>query len=259
MLGARNPSIFSFAFFVALASPLAAQNRDRTSEPPTKLEMTPAQRTFAQAYLSAITSQDIERYKRLLHPRTRACITPANAEFFNTIFARRVGRVARNPHTSVRKLKDLGMIKAAQHNGLAYPDRPSHAFEINLISTGARQSAIVAFAVRENGIWYEVLPCPSTKSLELMKQAKLRAVADSIRAREVADTLQDPLRSEILALLREMGAVSATRRYSEAAQVDITMARRVIKALEDDMRRANQINASAATESSGLADAPPQR
>lgn len=260
MRGTRNSSILCLIAVAALASTSGAQNRSRAVAPSSSPDMTPAQRTFAQAYLSAITSPDIERYKRLLHPRTRACMTPANAEFFNTIFARRVGRFARNPHLSVRKLKDAGLINAAKHNGLAYPDRPSHAFEINLISSGPNQYAITAFAVRDNGIWYEVLPCPSAKSLEVMKEAKIRAVADSIKAREVADTLQEPLRGEIVALLKDEGAVSASQRYSAVAQIDLAMARRVIKALEqNELRKEAELNASAEAESSAPVpvDSPP--
>jgi len=250
MLGTRNFSILCFLSFAALASPLAAQNRAADTEPSPKLEMTPAQRTFAQEYIAAVTSSDIERYKRLLHPRTRACITPGNAEFFNTIFARRVDRVARNPHSSVRRLKDRGM-STARSNGLSYPDRPSHAFEINLVSSGPKQSAIIAHAVRVNGIWYEVLPCPSAKSLEVMKEAKLRTIADSVKARQVADTLQDPLRAELLTLLLDEGAVSAAQRYSSVAQIDLAMARRILKLLEQDqMRREVDLNASTATEAS---------
>lgn len=260
MLGTRNSSIFCLIAVAALASTSGAQNRSRAGAASSDPDMTPAQRTFAQAYLAAITSPDIERYKRLLHPRTRACMTAANAEFFNTIFARRVGRFARNPHLSVRKLKDTGMINAAKSNGLAYPDRPSHAFEINLVSSGSKQSAIIAYAVRDNGIWYEILPCPSAKSLEVMKEAKLRAVADSIKAREAADTLQDPLRGEIVTLLKDEGAISASQRYSSVAQIDLAMARRIVKALEqDELRREAELNASAAAESSAPVpvDSPP--
>lgn len=259
MRGTRISSIFSFLCFVAVTTPVAAQNRARNSEPTPKLVMTPAQRTFAQEYIAAITSTDIERYKRLLHPRTRACMTPANADFFNAILARRVDRVAKNPHLSVRKLKDRGM-NSARSNGLAYPDRPSHAFEINLVSSAPKQNAIIAFAVRVNGIWHEVLPCPSAKSLEVMKEAKLRSVADSVKARQVTDTLQDPLRAELLALLLDEGAASAAQRYSSVAQIDLVMARRILKALEqDELRRAAELNASAEAESSLPADAPPQR
>lgn len=235
MRGTRNSSILSLIAVIALASPLYAQNGARAAGSAYTQDMTPAQRTFAQAYLAAITGPDIDRYIRLLHPRTRACITPANAEFFDNIFARRVRRFTKNPQLSVRKLKDASILHAAKNNGLAYPDRPSHAFQINVISSGPNQYAITALAVRENGIWYEVLPCPSAKSLETLRAVKLQSAADSMRARQLADSLQDPLRTEVLMLLQEAGAVSAAQRYSEAAQVDLAMARRVVKALEKEI------------------------
>jgi hypothetical protein len=232
MLGTRNSSIFSLIVIVALASPLDAQTRARDGEPSPKLDMTPAQRTFAQSYLAAITGPDIERYKRLLHKRTLACITESNAEFFNTIFERRVRRYTKDPRASVRKLKNAGLIAAARNNGLNYPERPSHAFSIEMISSGANQYSITAFAVRDNGIWYEVLPCPSAKSLDLMRETKHRATADSVKAVVLADSLQEPLRGELLALLTDSGSITAAKRYADATQVDLAMARRVVKALE---------------------------
>ena len=234
MRGTRNSSILSLIAVITFALPLAAQDRGRAGSAYTQ-EMTPAQRTFSQAYLAAITGPDIERYVRLLHPRTRACITPANAEFFNNIFARRVRRFTKNPQLSVRKLKDLSIVNAAKNNGLSYPDRPSHAFQINVISSGPNQYAITALAVRENGIWYEVLPCPSAKSLEALKEAKVQNAADSVRAGQLADSLKDPLRTGVLIMLQEAGPVSAAKWYAEAAQVDLGIARRVVKVLEREV------------------------
>lgn len=237
MHGTRNSSILSLIFIAALASPLCAQDRMRVGDTGPTQDMTPAQRTFANAYVSAVTGPDIERYKRLLHPRTRACMNRDNADFFNNIFGRRGGRTARNPQVSLEKLpKNFGMFSAARSNGLTYPARPTHAFHINLVGTGPRQSAVIAFAVRENGIWYEVLPCPSAKSLELMREAQRRDAAESITARALADSLQDPLRGELLALVKDSGSISAAKRYSEAAQVELTMARRVVKVLEKEER-----------------------
>ncbi len=215
----------------ALAAPLGAQKGPRANEPAAKLVMTPAQRTFAQDYLAAIKSPDVERYKRLLHPRTRACITPTNDEFFNTIFQRRVGRFAKNAQFSVRKVKGASLVTSARNSGLSYPERPTHAIQIDMIPNHANNYAIVALVVRENGIWYEVLPCPSPKGLEAVREAKARAAADSAAAQAMADSLQGPLRIEVLTLAQDSGSVSAAKRYAEAVQIDLAMARRVVKAL----------------------------
>ena len=230
----RNSLIFSSIAITALASQLGAQDRMRAGDNSVQ-NMMPAQRTFAQEYLSAITSPDIERYKKLLHPRTRACINAQNADFFKSVFERRVNRIARNPQTRVEKIKDYKMFHPTRSNGLSYPSRPSHIFYIDLVSTGSRQSALIIYSVRENGIWYEVLPCPSSKSLEMMRESQRRDAAETIQARALADSLQEPLRTELMALLQEEGPVSATKRYAEATQVELTMARRVVRALEKDL------------------------
>jgi len=234
MPGTRNHVLISLIAIAAATARLEAQELVRAGESPV-LQMTPAQQTFANAYLSAITGPDIERYKRLIHPRTRSCMSAENADFFNRIFERRVRRVARNPSMSVEKVRDAGLYSSARSNGLNYPSRPSHIIHINLISTGSKQYAISALVVRENGLWYEVLPCPSARSLGVMREAQRLDAEENLRARAMADSLQEPMRAELLTLLQQTGSVSAAKWYAETAQVDMTMARRVVKALEKDL------------------------
>jgi hypothetical protein len=136
---------------------------------------------------------------------------------------------------SVEKVKDGAMFSSTRSNGLNYPSRPSHVIHINLVSTGSRQYSVSAFVVRENGLWYEVLPCPSARSLGMMREAQRRDAEENLKARAMADSLQDPLRTELVNLLQAEGPVSATKRYAEATQVDVTLARRVVKALEKDL------------------------
>ena len=234
MPGTRIYALISL-FALAAATRLDAQGIVRAGDASPALKMTPAQRTFAQSYLSAITGPDIERYKRLIHPRTRACMNAENADFFNRIFERRVRRVAKDPRMSIEKVKNPAMFSSARNNGMSYPARPSHMIHINLISTGSKQYSVLALVVRENGLWYEVLPCPSAKSLVTMREAQRKDAEENLRARAMADSLQDPLRTELFNLLQAEGPVSATRRYAEVTQVDITFARRVVKALEKDL------------------------
>ena len=231
MLGTRNSSILSLIVIAASALPLGAQNRVRASDA-RPLTITPAQRTFGQDYVAAVRSPDIERYKKLLHPRTRSCINSENAEFFKSIFERRVDRIVKNPSFSVEKVRDPKMFSAARSNGLNYPARPSHVLHIVLNEGGGKVSAYI---VREAGLWYEVLPCPSSKSLDMMRASRRQSVADSITARAMADSLQEPLRSELMGLLTDSGSVTATRRYAEVTQVDLSLARRVVKVLEREL------------------------
>ena len=69
------------------------------AEPTTVL--TKAQREFAESYLAAVTGSEIDHYKWLLHPSTRACMNAENADYFNMIFQRRVKKDSANPRLSV--------------------------------------------------------------------------------------------------------------------------------------------------------------
>ena len=215
------------------ASPLTAQSAMHFGDTPATNVLTASQRTFAEAYLAAVTGSNIEHYKRLLHPTTRACMNKGTVDYFNVIFKRRTGQVATNPRLSVERLPDkFEMFDAFQAHGWTYAVRPTHAFHIDLVATGPKQSMIVAFAALDNGTWYEVLPCPSKKALDEMRQAQAKDEAEWLKARQLAASLKNPLRAELLTLLQHDRPVSAAKRYSEAAHVDLTLATRVVDVLD---------------------------
>jgi hypothetical protein len=219
------------------ALPLNAQIGMHFGDAPATTVLTTSQRTFAESYLAAVTGSDIERYKLLLHPATRACMNKDNADYFKTIFDRRVGKTAVKPVLSVEKLPEkFEMFDAMSARGWKYDVRPTHAFHIDLVSTGNNQSALVAFSALDAGVWYEVLPCPNGKALIDMRQAKLRDEAQWARARSLAASLRNPLRAEVLEFLKQERPVSAAKRYSEGAHVDLTLASRVIDVLEKEKR-----------------------
>jgi len=171
MRHAISSLVFALTLVVSLTSALGAQSRTRLGDTwPTK-DLTSAQRTFAESYLAAVTGSDIERYKKLLYPGTRACMNSENADFFKGIFKRRVGQVATQPGLSIETLPaKFAMFDALTAHGWVYPARPTHALHIDLVSTLNKDVSIIAFAVLDHGVWYEVLPCPSAKALEAMKQ-----------------------------------------------------------------------------------------
>src|SRR2546423_2827093 len=134
---------------------------------PVRTELTPPEKAFVQSYVAAVTGTDIDLYKRLLHPGTRACMNAANAKYFDWVLKRRVGRQVRNPLYTVQTVPaKFGMFSALESQGYQYPVKPTQAFHMNLVTTGDEQSSISAFAALDNGKWYEVLPCPAAKKSE---------------------------------------------------------------------------------------------
>jgi hypothetical protein len=227
----RRSLVLATIFSASAASALTAQIRLGDAAA-TTTELTPSQRKFAQAYLSAVTGPDIERYKVLLHPATRACMNSDNADFFALIFKRRVGHVAVSPRLSVEKVPEkYEMFDAMSARGWTYPVHPTQIFHIEVASKGTKQSEIMAFGALDRGVWYEVLPCPSAKALSDMRASEQKEAVERAKARELAAAMRDPLRAELLALLKADRPVSAANRYVEAMHVDLTTATRVVDAL----------------------------
>jgi hypothetical protein len=233
MQSSRATLIFTSILIASGASPVAAQSSMQFGDAKATTVLTTAQRTFAESYLAAVTGSDIERYKRLLHPATRACMNAENADYFNVIFQRRVNKDTASPRLSVELLPEkFEMIDAMIAHGWRYAVRPTHAFHIDLVATGPKQSMIVAFSAVDDGTWYEVLPCPSGKALEQMRQAQKRDEAEWAKARQLAASMRNPLRAEVLAFLKQDRPVSAAKRYAEATHADLTLATRVVDVLE---------------------------
>ena len=161
-------SAFVIVAALLIAKPAAAQSKGTYFEgSPVRTELTPPEKAFVQAYVTAITGNDIEQYKRLLHPATRACLNPANAHVFDWVFKRRVGREVRDPFYTVQAVPaDFGMFAAFESQGYRYPLKPTQAFNMNLVNSGEKQYSITAFTALDNGKWYEVLPCPPPKKSE---------------------------------------------------------------------------------------------
>jgi hypothetical protein len=169
----KSSFILTTILTVFAASALGAQSRSRFGDEWPTTDLTTAQSTFAKAYLAAVTGSDVDQYKKLLHPATRACMNSDNADYFKTIFARRVGRLAPQAKLSVETLPaKFALFDALTAQGMVYAARPTHAFHIDLVLTSTKDESIIAFSALDHGVWYEVLPCPSAKMLEDMKKLR---------------------------------------------------------------------------------------
>jgi hypothetical protein len=65
-----------------------------------------------------------------------------------------------------------------------------------------------------------------------MRQAQKRDEAEWAKARQLAASMRNPLRAEVLAFLKQDRPVSAAKRYAEATHADLTLATRVVDVLE---------------------------
>jgi len=192
-------------------------------------------RKFAADYVTAVNGQDLERLRRLVHPKSLACITDQNRDFFDDIFARAVRRKLAGPYRVARP-RALG--KAAPPTVPAamgvYPVQPTHEIQIDVDTGPASSVTVIREVASSNGVWLEVLPCPTAEGLAAFRATKRTADEEQARARALVGELREPLLSEIKGLLRGGRRVEAMRRYSAASGENATMARRVVDLLESD-------------------------
>ena len=193
-------------------------------------------RTFAADYVAAVNSREVERWRRLVHPKSLACITDQNRDFFDDMTARALRRTLSGPYrvASVRVLGKSAPPGMPPAMG-SYPVPPTHQIQID-VDTGPTSSVtVIRDLALSNGVWLEVLPCPTAEGLAAFRVAKRTADERQARAKALVAQLREPLLSELKGLLKEGRRVDAMRRYSAASGEDLTMARRVVDLLEGDM------------------------
>lgn len=199
-------------------------------------EIQAGHRTFAAEYVAAVNGGDVERLRRLVHPKSLACITDQNRDFFDEILARDLRRKLPGPYrvVSVRVL-DKSAPPMAPPRMVAYPVQPTHQIQIDVDTGPASSVTVIRELALSNGAWLAVLPCPTAEGLAAFRVAKRTADERQARAKALVAQLPEPLRSELKGLLKEGRRVEAMKRYSAASGEDLTMANRVVDLLEGDM------------------------
>jgi len=124
--------------------------------------------------------------------------------------------------------RDRGLLL---ENELDYPVRPSHQVQIDFDTGPSSSTTVVLLVVYDAGSWREVLPCPRPDTIAKMRAAKEESAKQDERAQQLAAKLSDPLRVELMDLLRKGRRVDAMKRYAAASGEDLAMAKRVVELL----------------------------
>ena len=190
-------------------------------------------RIFVAEYVAAVNARDAERFRRLVHPRSLACITDANRDFYDDW----VARIFRHTLPDTYRLASVRTIPANAPAlvppGMAvYPLPPTHQIQIDA-ETGANRSLSIILQVTPSaGAWLQVMPCPTTEGLNAFRAARKANAAQGARAKDLAAALQEPIRGEISALVKAGKKIDAIKHYQAASGEDLTTAKSVVEALE---------------------------
>src|SRR5579872_4546268 len=188
--------------------------------------------TFIQPWIGSIRANQ-PLNPELLHPKVRACINERTREYFNSINGNSVGGTTSGYHiTKLAPWHGSGPLWTLPSDGFSYPVEPTYELHLKLDKTNTE---LVRYLAPAGKAWYMVLPCPNEKGIAFVHENVLKAKAQKERTAQLVAELKNPLRGELLALLKQNQMLAAVRRYQSATGLqDFTLAVMVINAIDPE-------------------------
>ncbi len=191
------------------------------------------QRTFVTGWIAAINStasnsKDPARVQRFLHPQVQACINGASREFFDYVLERET-RYAPIGKYSITKIAPMSEAppEFLPGDSFVYPVKPVYELNLDIGST-----VLIRYLAPANGSWYEVYPCPNAKGIVFMHEQMAKGAEQQLRAQKLFSELRDPLRAELITLLKQSRRIEAVNRYQQSTgEQDMAIAMAVMKLL----------------------------
>lgn len=217
-----STAIFVLALAFAVALNVSAQNP----------AVPPDIKAFAAQYVAAFNSKDQTRLLSLNLPQSRACITPQNKDVYNSaLFMQMRDIVPANYMLSLMPVNESNLKALAAEE--YFPVKPERELHIDYQYPNTNDGGqLIIWLVRPNGRWIGDFPCMTAQGIKHYR--------DNAAAREhyktLAAAIKDPLRSQLLAMLRKHETGEAEERYQKSTGSDIRTSMLVINALQDQLR-----------------------
>lgn len=228
----RMPGVLAVCSLLALAG--CASSLSETNNHPATVQQLVSQ------FVAATNAHDVKGLNALLHPKSLACVTPENRDFYDRAVAISLRQpIPLNYHFTDTVVAEQDKLPAYGYG--VFPVRPTHQIQLEY-TNGAEDSGTVMFwLVNEGGRWYKDDPCINA---DVIKQ--FHDDLSNIKAREAATKalvaqIKDPLLSELKALLKEGKGATASQRYAQATGKDGDTSLAVIDELEYQLRQSNSL------------------
>ncbi|HEY2017314.1 MAG TPA: hypothetical protein VGH38_27605, partial [Bryobacteraceae bacterium] len=189
-------------------------------------------RTFIQPWVQAIATGQTTGLKKLLHPKVQACMNDRTREYFDYLAAKQSSARGNYRITKLEPFKGAAPLFMLPADGFSYPVQPT--YEVNIDFEQAN-TTMVRYLAEANGSWYEVQPCPNEKGIAFMHEAIAKRDEQRKRVAQLAAELKEPLRGELIAMLKQHRLRDAAKRYQEATGLDdLTIAVMVVNTLDPE-------------------------
>lgn len=218
-------AICAFVFGFAFVSGVQAQNQAVPGDV----------KAFVTQYVAAFNAKDVARLESMYHPKSAACITPENKDYYDGALAVQMRDPIPANYTISMMTPNENNLKALESMGLSWPVKPAQELHIDY-QQGDDVGSVIVWLVQEHGRWIADFPCATDAAIKQFHDGAAERKAAEARYKALADAIKDPLRSELLGMLRAHETGRATDRYHGATGQDYKTSMFVINELKAEAR-----------------------
>jgi hypothetical protein len=191
-------------------------------------------KNFVTQYVSATNARDSARLRSFLYPKSLACITSENKDYYDEMASHMGEPIPPNYKFLVMPVNE-GNLKALEGMGQRWTVKPMQELHIDY-QQGDDVGGYVVYLIHENGRWFQDFPCATDAAIKQFRDNAAANEAALAHYKALAAEIKEPLRSELLDLLRAHETASATDRYHQVTGQDYKTSMYVINALKTEGR-----------------------
>lgn len=191
-------------------------------------------KAFAAQYVAAMNAKDVARVLTFFHPKSVACITPDTKDYYDGAMKVSVSESIPANYTFSVMAVNEDNLKAIESMA-RFPVKPTSELHIDY-QQGDDAGSVVLWLARENGRWFADQPCATEQTLKEFRDGAAARKEAMARYKSLADSIKDPLRSDLIAMLRKHETGSATDRYHKASGQDMKTSMFVINELKAEAK-----------------------
>jgi hypothetical protein len=191
-------------------------------------------KNFVTQYVAATNAKDTARLRSFLYPKSLACIMPENKDYYDAMASHIGEPIPPNYKFSVMPVNE-GNLKALEGMGQRWTVKPMQELHIDY-QQGDDVGSYIVYLIHENGRWFQDFPCATDAAIKQYRDNAVANEAALAHYKALAADIKDPLRSELLGLLRAHETGRATDRYHEATGQDYKTSMYVMNALRTQAR-----------------------
>jgi hypothetical protein len=186
-------------------------------------------RAFATRYVAAINARDASQILAMYNSKSLACITPQNQDFYDSVIPIHSSDHVPADYTIALLPVNEGNLKALSAS-FRFPVNPMKELHINY-QQGEEGGMVIIWLIQENGRWVGDFPCATETALKQYRDGAPKRKAAEAHYKALADGIKQPLRGELIAMLRDHRKPSAVNRYHESSGQDFQTSMYVINDL----------------------------